>query len=40
MALESLVGYAVSEKYLQRQTFCLMLEALHNNSNSFYETYT
>lgn len=28
MAIESLKGYAASEKYIQRQTFCLMLESL------------
>lgn len=35
MAIESLKGYAASEKYIQRQTFCLMLESLYDETSKF-----
>ena len=35
MAIESLKGYAASEKYIQRQTFCQMLESLYEETTEF-----
>lgn len=39
MGVESLKGYAASEKYLQRQTFCMMLEGLYTDEQAFNRNY-